>query len=79
MDHFDLSHGSVAAPLLNVPYAKPVDFTQRWKLGHSLARQARCYSLYKGNGAMNLGAVLRNIDILAWIDFDPAFNLYHCC
>ncbi|EQC29919.1 hypothetical protein SDRG_12463 [Saprolegnia diclina VS20] len=48
-----------------------VDLQQRWELGHSHKRQARCVAKDKANAAVYLEAVGRNIDYASW---DPIYK-----
>ncbi|KDO18727.1 hypothetical protein SPRG_15896 [Saprolegnia parasitica CBS 223.65] len=50
-----------------------VDLQQRWELGHSRKRQARCVANDKANAAVYLEAVGRNIDFGSWVPIYRGF------
>ncbi|OQR92010.1 hypothetical protein THRCLA_08820 [Thraustotheca clavata] len=49
-----------------------VDFNQRWELGHTIKRQARCYKNYKSNGAVYVEPFLRTV---SWDHFQQQYGL----
>ncbi|EQC37763.1 hypothetical protein SDRG_04790 [Saprolegnia diclina VS20] len=51
---------------LMAPYCW-VDLEKHWEMAHTFERQARCGARYAANGAVHLEAVLRNVDLAAWL------------
>ncbi|EQC25499.1 hypothetical protein SDRG_16623 [Saprolegnia diclina VS20] len=52
-----------------------VDLRRRWELAHTAQRQARCAEKHATNAAVHLEAVLRNIDMPAWLGLYAGFFL----
>ncbi|KDO25335.1 hypothetical protein SPRG_09160 [Saprolegnia parasitica CBS 223.65] len=50
-----------------------VDLNKRWALAHTFRRQARCEARYRTNAAVHLEAILRNIDLAAWLELYNQF------
>ncbi|OQR93757.1 hypothetical protein ACHHYP_02287 [Achlya hypogyna] len=53
------------------------DLDHRWAMAHTAVRQRRCETDYATNGAVYLEAILRNINISAWLTLSGAAFYEH--